>query len=193
MDAQPESPPIKFEVISINCWGLKFISKHRRARLTEIGARLASRSPPPQLVGLQECWTQDDYQSIRQQTSTILPHGKYYHGGIFGAGLAILSRWPIEESSMVGYPLNGRPTAFFRGDWFVGKGVACAKIRFGPGCRDVAEVFCTHVSSYRSSLLLSLLLAPSLTSADSFMPHTNVNHMTPTSAIEPHRPGRSQS
>ena len=45
---------------------------------------------------------------------------------------------------MVAYPLNGRPTAFFRGDWYVGKGVACAKIRFGPG-QDVAEVFCTHL------------------------------------------------
>lgn len=46
---------------------------------------------------------------------------------------------------MVGYPLNGRPTAFFRGDWFVGKGVACARIRFGEGHKDVLEVFCTHV------------------------------------------------
>jgi sphingomyelin phosphodiesterase 2 len=58
----------------------------------------------------------------------------------------ILSKWPIEESSMFRYPLNGRPTAFFRGDWFVGKGVACAKIRFGSGAKDVVEVFTTHVS-----------------------------------------------
>ncbi|MCJ1338690.1 phospholipase C type enzyme [Bachmanniomyces sp. S44760] len=46
---------------------------------------------------------------------------------------------------MVRYPLNGRPTAFFRGDWFVGKGVASARIRLGPGVKDVAEVFCTHL------------------------------------------------
>lgn len=132
-------------ILSLNCWGLKYISRHRQARLSEIGVRIASQHPPPDVVGLQECWTQEDYQSIRQQTSRILPHGKFYHGGIFGAGLVILSRWPIEESSMHAYPLNGRPTAFFRGDWYVGKGVACAKLRYGSRAKDVAEVFCTHV------------------------------------------------
>lgn len=113
--------------------------------MTEIGRRLAISQPVPQIVGLQECWTQEDYNSIREQTKHILPHGKYYYSGIFGGGLAILSKWPIEESSMFRYPLNGRPTAFFRGDWFVGKGVACARIRLGPLSYDVVEVLCTHL------------------------------------------------
>jgi len=46
---------------------------------------------------------------------------------------------------MYRYPLNGRPAAFYRGDWYVGKGVACARIRLGPGKKDVVEVFCTHL------------------------------------------------
>ena len=41
------------------------------------------------------------------------------------------------------YSLNGRPQAFFRGDWFVGKGVACAKIRLPDGVN--IEVFNTHL------------------------------------------------
>ena len=41
------------------------------------------------------------------------------------------------------YPLNGRPTAFFRGDFYVGKGVACAAIRHPSG--RVIEVFNTHL------------------------------------------------
>ncbi|EAW06539.1 inositol phosphosphingolipid phospholipase [Aspergillus clavatus NRRL 1] len=139
------SPPSQIRILTLNCWGLKYISKFRHERMSEIGRQLAIADPPPQIVGLQECWTQQDYESIRQQTRDILPYGKFYFGGIFGAGLAILSKWPIEESSMFAYPLNGRPTAFFRGDWFVGKGVACARIRFGPAAQDVAEVFCTHL------------------------------------------------
>ncbi|KAL9113577.1 MAG: hypothetical protein Q9227_002315 [Pyrenula ochraceoflavens] len=119
--------------------------KYRRERLFEIGKRLAANDPPLDIVGLQECWTQEDYQAIRQETRQVLPHGKFYYSGIFGGGLAILSRWPIEESSMFRYPLNGRPTAFFRGDWFVGKGVACARIRMGPKHQDIVEVFCTHL------------------------------------------------
>lgn len=140
-----DAVPPRINILTLNCWGLKYISKLRRERLLEIGRRLASLDPAPQIVGLQECWTQEDYHSIRRETRHILPYGKFYFSGIFGGGLAILSKWPIEESRMVAYPLNGRPTAFFRGDWFVGKGVACARIRIGPGPSDIAQVFCTHL------------------------------------------------
>ena len=133
-------------IVSLNCWGLKYLAKYRNERLTEIGTQLVSAVPQPDIVGLQECWTQQDYNSIREKTRHFLPYGKFYHSGIFGGGLVILSRWPIEESSMVQYPLNGRPAAFYRGDWFVGKGVACARIRTGPERKDLVEVFCTHVS-----------------------------------------------
>ncbi|KAI9673884.1 MAG: phospholipase C type enzyme [Caeruleum heppii] len=142
MTSSPSSA-LSLHVLSLNCWGLKYIATHRHARLAEIGRLLALRTPVPHIVGLQECWTQEDYDSIREQTRHILPYGKFYYSGIFGGGLAILSRWPIVESSMVRYPLNGRPTAFFRGDWFVGKGVACARIEMDGG--ETAEVFCTHL------------------------------------------------
>ena len=139
------SAPFTINVITYNVLGLKFISRYRRDRLTEIGRRLAIASPTPEIVALQECWTQEDYQSIRVQTQSILPYAKFYFSGVFGGGLAILSKWPIEESNMYRYPLNGRPTAFFRGDWYVGKGVACARIRVGSATKDVVEVFCTHL------------------------------------------------
>ncbi len=139
-----EDPPPEINLVSLNCWGLKYISKLRRERLSEIGRQLAIASPQPHIVALQECWTEEDYLSIRRQTRFILPYGKFYHSAALGGGLAILSRWPIEESTMYRYPLNGRPTAFWRGDWYVGKGVACAKIRYGPAPKQVVEVFNTH-------------------------------------------------
>ncbi|KAK7941097.1 Bcisc1 [Apiospora aurea] len=143
------TPPLPAEltelnIVTLNCWGLLYLSKDRASRLAAIGQALAASDPAPHIVGLQECWTQEDYQAIRRATRFILPYGKFYHSGAFGGGLAILSRWPIQESSMVRYPLNGRPTAFFRGDWFVGKGVACARIRYGKGPNEVVEVFNTH-------------------------------------------------
>ncbi|KAK4136773.1 DNase I-like protein [Trichocladium antarcticum] len=142
-----EPPPDEINIITLNCWGLKYISKLRRERLTEIGRQLTLAKPQPHIVALQECFTQEDYQSIRRQTRSILPHGKFYHSAALGGGLAILSRWPIEESTMRPYPLNGRPTAFWRGDWYVGKGVACARIRYGPAAKQVVEVFNTHTHS----------------------------------------------
>ena len=158
MDAPEALGLSTLRVMTYNCFGLKFISQQRSARLSEIGRAISLFSPPPEIVGLQECWTQEDYASIRSQTSTILPYGKFYYSGILGGGLAILSAYPIEDSTMHRYTLNGRPTAFFRGDWFVGKGVACARIRIPPSLAaddaekrrnerdgDIVEVFCTHL------------------------------------------------
>lgn len=186
--------PKSIRLLSLNCWGLKYISKHRRERLKEIGVQIASSNPLPDIVGLQECWTQEDYSSIVEQTRHFLPYAKYYYSGIFGSGLAILSKWPIEESSMFRYSLNGRPTAFWRGDWYVGKGVACARIRIGPLQNDVVQVFNTHVSAFSSSRSntsvnrMKGLIKPT----GSFMLHirqrTQVDH---TWSIEHRRPGKS--
>ncbi|KAM0446887.1 hypothetical protein ACHAPV_007809 [Trichoderma viride] len=138
-------PPVtQIRLLSLNCWGLLFISDLRTPRLAEIGRQLALLDPPPDIVCLQECWTRDDYNAICRATADILPYGKFYNSGAFGGGLALLSRWPVESSSMFRYPLNGRPTAFWRGDWYVGKGVAIAGVRYGPGENDVVEVFNTH-------------------------------------------------
>jgi sphingomyelin phosphodiesterase 2 len=136
--------PQEMHILTLNCWGLKYVSSLRRERLTQIGYELARASPRHDIVGLQELWTQEDYASIRDSTRSFLPYGKFYHSGVLGGGLAILSRWPIEESSMLRYPLNGRPTAFWRGDWYVGKGIAGARIRYGQGRKEVVEIFNTH-------------------------------------------------
>ncbi|KAL2270891.1 hypothetical protein VTJ83DRAFT_262 [Remersonia thermophila] len=138
------SPPDELNLVTLNCWGLKYVSKLRRERLAEIGRQLAVADPQPHIVALQECFSQEDYQTIRRQTRFILPYGKFYFSGVIGAGLAILSRWPIEDSALYRYPLNGRPTEFWLGDWYAGKGVAWAKIRYGPAAKQVVEVFNTH-------------------------------------------------
>ncbi|EFQ29277.1 endonuclease/Exonuclease/phosphatase [Colletotrichum graminicola] len=151
-----ENPPLPADLhlLTLNCWGLKYISKLRPERLAEIGRRIASSPDPPHVVALQECWVTADYEAIRAETRRVLPYGKFYYSGPFGGGLAILSRWPLEESSMIRYPLNGRPTAFWRGDWYVGKGVACARIRVrladpssprpGAATEHTLSVFNTH-------------------------------------------------
>ncbi|MCJ1248805.1 Sphingomyelin phosphodiesterase 2, neutral membrane (Neutral sphingomyelinase) [Trapelia coarctata] len=95
------NPPEAINILTLNCWGLKYIAKLRTQRLDEIGRRIAAAIPTPDIVGLQECWCQADYQAIRLHTKSVLPYGKFYHSGIFGSGLVILSQWPIEESSAV--------------------------------------------------------------------------------------------
>ena len=171
-----EDPTDHIHILSYNCLGLKWISHHRQARLHHIGHVIAHATPVPDIVGLQECWTQEDYLAIHHQTSHILPYAKFYHNGVMGAGLAILSRWPIIESQMHSYPLNGRPTAFFRGDWYVGKGVAHARIRVPR-----------NQYTSRSSLLpettdIENATTPPADSDPSF--HEHDNHDVPSDTIE---------
>ena len=65
--------------------------------------------------------------------------------GALGAGLAILSRYPIIMASIRPYSLNGRPLEVAKGDWFVGKAAASVVIQH-PILGEV-EIFNTHVRS----------------------------------------------
>lgn len=57
-----DSLPPEINLITLNCWGLKFnISKLRHERLQEIGRQLSQAQPVPHIVCLQEVWAQDDY------------------------------------------------------------------------------------------------------------------------------------
>jgi hypothetical protein len=183
------SLPSEITLLTLNCWGLLHISALRTPRLAEIGRQIAALHPTPHIVCLQECWVQDDYNAIRDATAAVLPHAKFYHSGAFGGGLAILSRWPIEQSCMFPYKLNGRPTAFWRGDWYVGKGVATASVRYGPGKKDVVEVFNTHVSPARP---LSSTHQPHLrlTVVPRLMLLMKADPMIPICAIGPLRHGK---
>jgi len=117
------------------------VSKHRVERLDAIADRLARSTYD--IVALQEIWVYSDFENLAQKTYHVLPYAKFYYSGVLGGGLAILSKWPIESTTMWRYPLNGRPIAVWRGDWYVGKGVASALIRHPTG--QLIEVFNTHV------------------------------------------------
>jgi sphingomyelin phosphodiesterase 2 len=130
--------------------GLKWLSKYRADRLDAIGNRIAGSTYD--IVALQEIWVHSDFENLAKKTSHILPYAKFFFSGVLGGGLAILSQWPIESTTMCGYRLNGRPTAFWRGDWYVGKGIASALIKHSSG--TLIEVFNTHVHTSLSALLM---------------------------------------
>ena len=117
-------------IVSLNCWGLKYVSKHRKLRLEGIADLLSQKADQYDIVALQEIWVEEDFRKIEDRLSKQLCYSKFYYGGILtGPGLAVFSRWPIESVSTRPFTLNGRPSAFFRGDWYVGKSVASAIIR----------------------------------------------------------------
>lgn len=76
------------------------------------------------VVALQEVWCHEDWQYFDGVLKLRYPYRRYFKSGIVaGPGLAILSKIPIESTFLYRFPVNGRPSAFFRGDWLVGKSI----------------------------------------------------------------------
>lgn len=93
---------------------------------------------------LQEVWVESDFELIKKAAAEHFSYSKYYYSGIIaGPGLAVLSRWPLEAAYVHRFGLNGRPSAFFRGDWYVGKSVASATIVHPSGQR--IEILNAHM------------------------------------------------
>ncbi|VUG17370.1 ISC1 [Brettanomyces bruxellensis] len=117
----------KFKLLTFNIWGLKYVSHFRKERLHAVANRLASGDDALQtdnydIVALQEVWCQDDWDYIDRVCALRYPYRRWFSSGmISGPGLAVLSRFPIVETFLYRYAVNGRPSAFYRGDWYVGK------------------------------------------------------------------------
>ncbi|KAL0066444.1 phospholipase C type enzyme [Marasmius tenuissimus] len=130
-------------IFSLNCWGLKYVSRNRVERVHAIADFLSTASYD--LVCLQELWARQDFETICASVSHRLPFVKLFHSGAVGAGLAIFSRFPIVAASMQVYSLNGSPLDFKGADWFAGKAAASVVLEH-PLLGDL-QVFNTHLFS----------------------------------------------
>ncbi|KZO96353.1 DNase I-like protein [Calocera viscosa TUFC12733] len=131
----------ELKVLTLNCWGLKWLSADLEPRIRGIAESLAGGSYD--VVAFQELWVHAHYDHFRTRLAKCLPYGKMFFGGALGAGLAIFSKFPIVESHTQSYPLNGSPLAVAAGDWFVGKAVGSVVLSH-PTLGEV-EVFTTHM------------------------------------------------
>jgi sphingomyelin phosphodiesterase 2 len=118
----------RIRVLTLNCWGLRFVSQHRLARITAIAERILTAAPAYDIVALQELWLKSDHVLVAAAVASVLPHSTVFYSGAFGSGLSLFSRFPIEQAQMHPFALAGDPIDVLGGDWFVGKGVAAATV-----------------------------------------------------------------
>lgn len=125
------------KLLTFNTWGLKYVSKYREHRLHAIADEIADADYD--VVALQEVWVEADWNYF-ERSCTAYPYRRLFKSGIItGPGLAILLKVPITLSFLYRFPINGRPSAFFRGDWLVGKSIAVTVLApLAPGERPVA-------------------------------------------------------
>lgn len=119
---------MELQVFTLNCWGIPCVSKDRKPRMRAIAEALANQTYD--IVCLQEVWSDDDFNLIREATLAVLPHSHYFYSGVVGSGVCILSRYPITEVFFHKWSVNGYIHKIQHGDWFGGKGVGlcCLKI-----------------------------------------------------------------
>ncbi|OXA52817.1 putative neutral sphingomyelinase [Folsomia candida] len=113
-------------VVTLNCWGIRFISKDRVQRMNAIGDELATGKYD--FVFLQEIWTTEDYERIKKRTSDVLPYSYYFYSGVIGAGICIFSKSEIKSAFFHQWAVNGYIHKVQHGDWFGGKGIGMVEV-----------------------------------------------------------------
>ncbi|XP_053662932.1 putative neutral sphingomyelinase [Anopheles marshallii] len=131
---------MELSILTLNIWGIPYVSKDREVRVKAIGDVLASGNYD--IVSLQEVWSDSDYQYLRQRVENVLPFCHYFYSGVVGSGLAILSRYPIVSAFFHAWSVNGYIHRIQHGDWFGGKGVGMAKIAVND---QLVHVYVAHL------------------------------------------------
>ncbi|NXF32453.1 NSMA phosphodiesterase, partial [Nyctibius bracteatus] len=114
-------PTLQLRVFDLNCWAIRYLSKRRQERVRLIGDML--RREGFDLVLLQEVWSEQDYSDLQAKLGGCYPFSHYFRSGVIGSGLCVFSRFPILDTLLYQYSLNGYPYMLQHGDWFCGKSV----------------------------------------------------------------------
>ncbi|XP_014211102.1 putative neutral sphingomyelinase [Copidosoma floridanum] len=118
---------IFLNVLTLNCWGIPYVSKNRLNRMNAIADKLTSEDCD--IVCLQEVWSINDYRLIKGKTREKLPYSHYFFSGVLGSGVCMFSRYPIDDVIFHKWPLNGYVHKIHHGDWFGGKGVGLCRLK----------------------------------------------------------------
>lgn len=131
---------LELSILTLNIWGIPYVSKDRAIRVEAIGDVLASGNYD--IVSLQEVWSDSDYQYLRKRVEGVLPFAHYFYSGVVGSGLALLSKYPIVSTFFHAWSVNGYVHRIQHGDWFGGKGVGFAKISVND---QLVHVYVAHL------------------------------------------------
>ncbi|TDG47170.1 hypothetical protein AWZ03_006435 [Drosophila navojoa] len=117
---------LELKILTLNIWGIPLVSSNRAPRIEAISKELSSGQYD--IVSLQEVWSQHDSEQLQQSTASVLPYSHYFHSGVMGAGLLVLSKYPILGTLFHAWSVNGYFHRIQHADWFGGKGVGLCRI-----------------------------------------------------------------
>ncbi|XP_032599156.1 putative neutral sphingomyelinase [Drosophila grimshawi] len=131
---------LELKILTLNIWGIPLVSSHRAPRIEAICKELSGGQYD--VVSLQEVWSQHDSEQLQQGTSSVLPYSHYFHSGVIGAGLLVLSKYPILGTLFHAWSVNGYFHRIQHADWFGGKGVGLSRILVGD---QIVHLYNAHL------------------------------------------------
>ncbi|XP_042693313.1 sphingomyelin phosphodiesterase 2 [Centrocercus urophasianus] len=135
-----KDPALRLRVFDLNCWAIRYLSKRRQERIHLIGDRLCQEGFD--LVLLQEIWSERDYSDLKAKLGVCCPFSHYFRSGVIGSGLCVFSKFPILDTLLYQYSLNGYPYMLHHGDWFCGKSVGLVVVRIAE---ITFNIYVTHL------------------------------------------------
>ncbi|XP_062365809.1 sphingomyelin phosphodiesterase 2 [Cinclus cinclus] len=133
-------PTLRLRIFDLNCWAIRYLSKRRQERVRLIGDKLCQEGFD--LVLLQEVWSEQDYSDLKAKLAGCYPFSHYFRSGVIGSGLCVFSRFPILDTLLYQYSLNGYPYMLQHGDWFCGKSVGLVIMKISG---IIFNVYVTHL------------------------------------------------
>ncbi|XP_068142809.1 putative neutral sphingomyelinase [Drosophila tropicalis] len=120
---------LELNILTLNIWGIPYVSSDRGLRIEAICKELSRGKYD--IVSLQEVWSQLDSEQLQKGTASTLPYAHHFHSGVMGAGLLVLSKYPILGTLFHAWSVNGYFHRIQHADWFGGKGVGLCRILIG--------------------------------------------------------------
>jgi sphingomyelin phosphodiesterase 2 len=134
---------VSMRVLTFNVWGLPVACKDLPHRTAHISEYLESHGKQLDVVLLQEVWTKGvAKQFMSAATKAGLLYSLVFESNLLGAGLLVLSRYPIVDAAFHAYAVRGKPGAL-QGEAMAGKGIGYACLVLPCGRR--AHLFNTHM------------------------------------------------
>ncbi|ALC42908.1 CG12034, partial [Drosophila busckii] len=130
----------QFTLTTFTYRGIPLVSSDRALRIDAICTEL--NNGLYDIVSLQEVWSQQDSERLQSQTSNALPYAHYFHSGVMGAGLLVLSKYPILGTLFHAWSVNGYFHRIQHADWFGGKGVGLCRILVGE---QIVHLYNAHL------------------------------------------------
>ncbi|XP_063071256.1 sphingomyelin phosphodiesterase 2 [Engraulis encrasicolus] len=134
------SEGVRLRVFSLNCWGIRYLSKHCVERFVMIAEKLNREDYD--IVLLQEVWSEQDVLYLRKTLASTYPHSHHFKSGVIGSGLSVFSKHRIHDAFLYRFSLNGYPYMAQHGDWFGGKAVGMVQMKISG---LMAHVYVTHL------------------------------------------------